>query len=1099
MKKHARIIRLSLCLTVLVGLVSAAMAAPETKPAPPTKVYVPYEKLKGVFEADKQGVFLPYDEFQRLWRAAKQSPAAVREAPMPYLVSSAKFTGKVDAELARMQLELVVDILADGWVEVPIGLGDVAVSAVSAGKAKTAPLLRVVGGQYVLLTRGKGRQTITVNFARQLTTKPGLNVLGFRIPPAAITTLELTIPDENMKVDVEPMLAATTDQVDVAGKKATRLQTFLGATSAVKLSWKPKTQAAADLAAVVICEQAQHINVAEALISHEIRFNYDIRRRGVDAFTVQLPGKFRVTAVDGANISKWDIAAAGDGKTQALKVNLFSPAKGSYALTVRMELFLKDAEMKVPLSPIITREVLRRTGLIAVTHSPRRSVELSGAKNLARVDTGRLPKNLASQAGVTAWRFITPDYAGTLAIGTVEPRITARHYWSLGVEDDRMDLRGRLDYTIERTGLFQLSVNLPEPWEIVSLGPSNLVDDHQLTGKGPGRMLNILLKREVMGNVQLALHARTPRKTPDEPVKFFLPKADPKNLRLYSGQLMLMLADRLRAEVDTLEQFQPMPLRSALRWKKPGVSPAMSLEFRSIDQAKPASASFKIAVKPAQVSAVVHRLVNVESGSVVDQALIDYTVLYAPVDTFYLKMPADLADAGARISGPDIKERPRIDKLPDDQATTKPAEAEDADKWAYYKVVLQSPVIGRYRLRVDSRRSFLAGAEGKVSNVVVEPILAAGKLSDQTGFIAIAKADTLAIRDPKVQNLLPGDPTNAADVPEASYRKVAALAFRYNAPPFELSLPVAAQKEAAVFTTIATGAIIEQVLGRDGALNTNATFLLDTSRGDRLAVTLPEGNTGLRVLLNGQNAPVEIGATENVKIVRLPPSAGQVTKLVLELRYSMDVGRAGKLAAPKLPDGIPVQQTFWRLIIPSEELMLWFDNAFSRVQSGPQQVRQMAGGYPAKVQLRFAKQGQAFDFIRQGSPGELGVMKMPKEIFSIAVWVLILVVGVAALKFSGFGRCVLVLFAAMAWVVINLFAPLLAEELVLAGYWAGMIVIGLWLAHWIFKSLPKQIGRSEQVATAEVQPEVQAPTLEPAVDAPAEQDQQSDTQTQDEE
>ena len=1095
MKKHARIIRLSLCLAVFAGLVSAATAAPETKPAPPTKVYVPYEKLKGVFEADKQGVFLPYAEFQRLWRAAKQSPAAVREAPMSYLVSSAKFTGKVDSELARMRLELVVDILADGWVQVPIGLGDVAVSAVSADKAKTAPLLRVVGGQYVLLTRGKGRQTITVDFARQLVTKPGLNVLGFRIPPAAITTLELTIPDENMKVDVEPMLAATTEQIDVAGKKATRLQAFLGATSAVKLSWKPKTQAAADLAAVVICEQAQHINVAEALISHEIRFNYDIRRRGVDTFTVQLPGKFRVTAVDGANISKWDIAAAGDDKTQMLKVNLFSPAKGSYALTVRMELFLKDAEMKVPLSPIVTREVLRRTGLIAVTHSPRRSVELSGAKNLARVDTGRLPKNLAGQAGVTAWRFITPDYAGTLAIGTVEPRITARHYWALGVNDDRMDLHSRLDYTIERTGLFQLSLNLPEPWEVVSLGPANLVDDYQLSGKGAKRMLNILLKREVTGNVQLALHARAPRKVPDEPVKFVLPKADPKNLRLYSGQLRLHLADRLRAEVDTLEQFQPMPLGSALQLNLVGVSPVMAMEFRSIDQAKPASASFKIAVKPAQVSAVVHRLVNIESGSVVDQAMIDYTVLYAPVDTFYLKMPASLAHAGARISGPDIKERPRIDKLPDDQVTTKPADDDDAIKWAYYKVVLQSPVIGRYRLRVDSRRSFLAGAEGKVSNVAVEPILAAGKLSDQTGFIAIAKADTLAIRDPKVKNLLPGDPTNAADVPEASYRKVAALAFRYNAPPFELSLPVATQKEAAVFTTIATGAIIEQVLGRDGALNTNATFLLDTSRGDRIAVTLPEGNTGLRVLLNGQNAPVETGDTANVKIVRLPPSAGQVTKLVLELRYSMNIGRSGKLTAPKLPEGIPVHQTFWRLIIPSEDLLLWFDNAFSKVQSGPQQVRQMARGYPAKVQLRFSQQGKAFDFIRQGLPDELGVIKLPKEIFSIAVWVLILVVGVAALKFCGFGRCVLVLIAVLATVVIRLFAPLLARQIVLAGYWAGMIVIGLWLAHWIFKSLPKQINRSRPEESAEAE----APLLAPAVDAPAEQDQQSDTQTQDKE
>ncbi len=1084
----------------LAPVVPAALAGPTTAPAEPTKVYVPYEKLRSVFEADKQGVFLPYDEFQRLWRAAQQSPAAVGKAPAPYLISSARFVGKVDTELARMQLELVVDILGDGWVEVPIGLGDVAVSAVSAVSApagKPAPLLRVLDGQYVLLTRGKGRQMLTVDFARQLATQPGLNVLGFRTPPAAITTLELTIPDENMKVDVEPMLAASTDQVEIDGKKATRLQAFLGATGQVKLSWKPKTQAAADLAAVVICEQLQHINVAEALISHDTTFNYDIRRRGVDTFTVQLPGEFRVTAVDGANISKWDIAAAGDGKTQTLVVNLFSPAKGSYSLTVRMELFLKDPDVKVPLTPIITREVLRRTGLIAVTHSPRRSVELTGAKNLARVDTGRLPQPLAGQSGATAWRFITSDYAGTLAIGTVEPRITARHFWAMGIDDDRMELRGQLNYAIERTGLFQISINLPEPWEIVSIGPSNLVDDHQCTGKGAGRMLNILLKREVAGGVRLDLHARANRKAPDEPVKFILPQADRKNLQLYSGQLTLLLADRLRAEVDTLEQFQPMPLGSAAGWSMAGVKPVMAMEFRSIDPAKPASASFKIAVKPAQVSAVVSRLVNIESGSIVDQAVIDYTVLYAPVDTFYLKMPAVLAEARAEISGQDIKEKPPIDKLPDDQVTTMPASPEPGReagappsgatgspqaapvKWAYYKVVLQSPVIGRYRLTVDSRRSFQADAGGKVGTVTVEPILAAGKLSDQVGYVAIAKADTLAIGEPKTKNLLPGDPTSAADVPEDSYRKVAALAFRNNVPPFELSLPVAVQKEAAVFTTIATGAIIEQVLGRDGIVNTNATFLLETSRGDRLAVTLPKKTSGLRVLLNGANTPVEDGLTEDVKIVRLPPSAGQFTKLVLELRYSAEVGRAGTLESPALPTGIPVQQTFWRLIIPSEDLLLWFDSAFARMDDADWQVGRMADGYPSQVELRSARQGHVSDFIRQGPPGRLRVVKVDEKTFSIAVWIAVLIFGVAALKFSGFGRCVLLLAAVLAVVVIKLFAPLLARQLVLSGYPAGLIVLGLWLAHWIFKMLPRQAARMRSASPPPV------PTLQPAT-GPAE-------------
>ncbi len=82
------------------------------------------------------------------------------------------------------------------------------------------------------------------------------------------------------------MLAATTSQVKVDDATATRLQAFLGAAKQVRLSWKPRTEAAAELEPVIICEQFQHINIAEALIGYEVRLNYSIHRGGVVYHTV---------------------------------------------------------------------------------------------------------------------------------------------------------------------------------------------------------------------------------------------------------------------------------------------------------------------------------------------------------------------------------------------------------------------------------------------------------------------------------------------------------------------------------------------------------------------------------------------------------------------------------------------------------------------------------------------------------------------------------------------------------------------------------------------------------------------------------------------
>ncbi len=1047
------------------SVVKAAENEDTRESRPPAKVYVPYKELKGVFEKEQQGVFLPYKEFQSLWRAAQGKPAAVSEAPFEYLISTARFHGDVKEEIATLRLELTIDILNDGWVQVPVGLGEVAVSEATlleTENAKIVPLLRVVDGEYIFITRGKGRYVLALDFVRQLETQPGLAVLKYRIPSAAITTLELLIPEENLKVDVQPMLAATTSQVEIEGTKATRLQAFLGSAKDVHLSWKPKTQAAAELQPVIICEQFQHINIAEALISHQVTLDYNIHRGGVDLFTIQLPGEFRVTDVSGANIAKWDIEisdqAAGGQNRQILKVQLFSAAKDKYTLTVKMERFLQEAQAQVRLVPIITEQVLRRSGLIGITYSPRRSVQLEDAKNLARVDTGQLPKHLQNQPRVTAYRFIASDYGGTIVIERTSPRITVNQRWALGVDSDRLQLHGKIHYKVERTGIFELNMNLPEPWDVETVGPDELVDDYQLKGKGNARTLHILLRREMIGEFELTLVGRTERAEPQGSADFVLPLADANDLQLCQGQLILLLADQLQAEMQEVHQLQAIPLGQAEKWTTmSGLSPVMAFEFRAIDRQKSAGAIFKIAVKPVQISATVHRLVNIQPGSIEQEAVVQYRIRYAPLNTFYLKMPAELADSGIEISGDNIKEKPRIDELPLEQRSGGADPENESVNWAYYKIVLQSDATGSYQLKVRLRRPFQAGQAGQATVVKVEPILAAGRLSDQNGHIAIAKADTLAIGEPVTENLMPADASSSADLPYQTHRRVASLAFKYNAPPFELSLPVVAQKEATVFTTIVSGAIIEQVLARDGMLNTHATYLLATSQGDRLPITLPANVELTAVLLNGNETPVEAGVSSDELIVRLPPSAGQISRFVLEISCGLKDVSASNLVAPALPEEIPVQQTLWRLWIPEDYYLLRYNRVFSRLAPRHCQymLQRLGRSQPSQLEFKLPGQGKQFNFMRQGAPGKLSVIIAGKEVVSVVVWVLIVAAGVLMLKLSGFHRVLIILAAALFAGVVHLYLPLLVNRILRIGVFAAVLVLLLWVAQWGFSRLPE--------------------------------------------
>jgi hypothetical protein len=349
---------------------------------------------------------------------------------------------------------------------------------------------------------------------------------------------------------------------------------------------------------------------------------------------------------------------------------------------------------------------------------------------------------------------------------------------------------------------------------------------------------------------------------------------------------------------------------------------------------------------------------------------------------------------------------------------------------------------------------------------------------DQSGQVVVAKADTLALGEPVTKDLTPADPTSAADVPWEPHRREAAAAFKHSGGAFELTLPVLSQAEAAVFTTIVNAAIIEQVLASDGTLNTHATFLLTTSKGDRLPVSLPAGAKVFEVKINGSEAPVETGSSKDERLVRLPPSAGQVASVLLELSYGLDHASAGQLTAPTLPADLPVQQTLWRVCLPADEHVLWHSRRFSPASFDHRMLASLATdkGEPT---FKLRQQGQIWDFVAQGPPGTLSVATMGKEWFAVLAWGAILLVGVAMVRTPVFWRVAAILVGAVVLLIVNLSAPLLVHRFVGVGWPAVLIVLLLWVAYILFIQLPKLRAARRQAAEASM------PPLPPAEAGPA--------------
>src|SRR5947207_15761023 len=103
------------CLLIVTALVRA-----EEPDAPPSKVilrertvYVPYEKLKETFEKEGRGVFLPYEEFLKLWNAGQPKEKTPEEIkpPADAVIAGGSYVGVAKETSVRFEVTYKVKAL----------------------------------------------------------------------------------------------------------------------------------------------------------------------------------------------------------------------------------------------------------------------------------------------------------------------------------------------------------------------------------------------------------------------------------------------------------------------------------------------------------------------------------------------------------------------------------------------------------------------------------------------------------------------------------------------------------------------------------------------------------------------------------------------------------------------------------------------------------------------------------------------------------------------------------------------------------------------------------------------------------------------------
>jgi hypothetical protein len=99
-------------LTLVLLLLATAARAQETAERAPElhKIFVPYKKLDELLGTDKERVMVPYKEFLELWRLKYGPNASPDRPPVPFVVESAAYQGRIVDGVASFQATIEIEV-----------------------------------------------------------------------------------------------------------------------------------------------------------------------------------------------------------------------------------------------------------------------------------------------------------------------------------------------------------------------------------------------------------------------------------------------------------------------------------------------------------------------------------------------------------------------------------------------------------------------------------------------------------------------------------------------------------------------------------------------------------------------------------------------------------------------------------------------------------------------------------------------------------------------------------------------------------------------------------------------------------------------------
>lgn len=884
------------------------------EPLRETTIYIPYEEFWKTFEGEDRGVFLPYPEFRKLWDAAREATAKTPpDAPEGAHVAEIAGVAEVTEGVARVTARLEIDVLNAGWHEVPLNLKGVTVGSARAGDAPARVRGNAADGYTLLLyhaDEAPARHAVDLEFTVALlseTAQQGVRGFDLSLPPAPVSRWELRIPEPGVELTLSPRLAVT-EAPGGDPETETRVQLFLAAAPAFSARWIPRVEGARDLDALVQSHTTHRTRLASDYSRTEATVRLNVSRAPVESVTFLVPAGERVVDVNADGLRAWSVREADE--QQRVEVTFLRPVRAQQEVNLRMERYQPPPLRRVP--------VVEVEG--SVLSSGQIAVELDGDLRADVVDSAGLTR-LAGQAQGSAagfhYMYSALPAALALEVEPVLPRITANALLVAEVDPEAVNLRGHTALNIQRAGVFELTLDVPDGYELVSLATdgTDRVDRHRLGEASDGRRpLHVEFTTRVTGALTLNWHFRREGRveallTPEggeHVFEFPVVRTTGETVVTDEGNMVVAGPGFLEFRVVETAGLRPLPAMPSL--PRGRVTSGNTAQFAFAYATETPVLRVAATRKAPHVTVEQLLSVRVEPGVAHFEATLWVNARYSGVRGVRVDVPTDLVE--------------RLQLREPQMRRSVMADAENLAE-GMTALMLEGPpeLLGTHQFTLFWETPVDALAAGEEQAMSIPRLIPRG-VDRASGQIVLRKADALDIAVGRVASgLTPIDPRH--DLIRRRTFPDAALAFEFHGD-WDLEASVTRYEPAVLRSTAIERGLVRQVRTRGGQTSVQALYRVRSTR-QRLEIELPADTVfdSRPLRLNGRPVTLERGAGDRVVI----PLTGQTADeaFLLDLRYTQREG-SGSLRLPHFVEDPAAQKIFLSVHIP--------DNAVYAGQGG---------------------------------------------------------------------------------------------------------------------------------------------------------------------